>query len=77
MKKIPKTLIIYLIFLGYNLNESNAQQVITINNVQIAYINTGSKTDFFLSSSLAKGIKPDNSWLAIGFNSDNKMVFLF
>ena len=48
------------------------QSPLTISNVQISFINKGTFTEFTLTSTLDGTIA--NSWMAVGFNSVQRMV---
>lgn len=45
--------------------------------VYIRWTNLENKTDFYVTSSLGKGVDPKNAWLSIGINDVPKMVWVY
>ena len=64
--------LIKLSFLLLMIKLSMGQSPQTIGDIQISFISKETNTEFNLTSSLSGTLK--NVWMAIGFNSDQKMV---
>lgn len=68
-------IIFVFVWLSFLLNEVCCFNSIELLGVYVRWSNLGSKTDFFLTSSLANGIDPSDAWLAIGINNNTLMDF--
>lgn len=67
-----KTLLVLTLFSKITL-PTNAE-VFAGSNFYIQWANQGQQTVFYVTSSLASGISPNDAWMAIGFNDVKFMV---
>lgn len=65
-----------LLALIYFVEFSNGLDSINLLGVYIEWENQGSQTEFHATSDLSQISDPSDAWLAIGVNTENKMVFL-
>ena len=53
---------------------SSGQEMVSVNEVYINYLDRGAQTDYFVISNLNGGVDVTNAWIAVGLNGEKKMA---
>lgn len=67
-------LIVLILFVTEGCQAQANSTILLLNNIEISFMNRGSRTDFYIRSPLGSNVNPNRAWLGVGFNSAARMV---